>query len=218
MARRSSGRDAREKKKVNKDKSSSQQSTSKVPAKKRVPPRAKNAPLPVEKYNALRKAYFEEQNILRAGKIAGVNRETAERYIKGPARPKAGMPPIKELWLEAQAAAQEETHFDLVAFHKDLTPKIQEIIEAHIGELKLHKADIGRRIKAFQDKGGLEPPQLRAAMNEVTASLDRMVRMMERTLGAPDQHIRIDGEGLYKDWSEEELQDYLHTGKRPPGT
>ncbi|MEN6368482.1 MAG: hypothetical protein ABFD77_02150 [Thermotogota bacterium] len=178
--------------------------------KRRLPPQ-----LTVEKYNALQDAYFEKQVIDHAAKAAGVKFSTAKFYIEGEGRPDHGMPPIKQVWLDVQVEAQEKKQLTLLRFQTEQSKQLEEIVETTLGELKLVRAEVVRRMKRYKDSGGadLEPG---ATMAGALRNYERAVKLMERMLGAPDMTVATGGgEERYKNWSDAEIMEFMTTGQIP---
>jgi hypothetical protein len=182
-----------------------------APGRRKVnqPPR-----ITIEKYNALQAAYFKKQAVETAAKIAGVAKSTAQFYINGPARPDAGLVPIKQAWLDVQVEAQEKRQLTLVKFHEEQTKELEEIIGTTVAELKLIRAEVFRRVKRYKDSGGKDI-ETGASLSSALKSYESAVHLMERVLGAPDARIEHSGEDRYKTWSDEEVIEFMTTGKRP---
>jgi len=181
-----------------------------APKKKRV-----NAPgISVEKYNALQKAYFAKQSIDAASKAVGVTFRTAKFYIEGPARPDVGLVPIKAAWLDVQVEAQEKRQLTLVKFHEEQTKELEEIVGTTIAELKLIRAEVFRRVKKYKDSKGMEI-ETGASLSSALKSYESAVHLMERVLGAPDASIEHRGEDRYGNWSDEDIVEFMTSGKLP---
>lgn len=177
--------------------------------KRRNPPQ-----LTVAQYNALQNAYFEKQVIDHAAKTAGVRFPTAKFYIEGEGRPDHGMPPIKQVWLDVQVEAQERKQLTLLKFQEAQAKELEEIVNTTLGELKLVRAEVVRRLTRFKTSGGADL-ETGASMGSALKSYERAVRLMERLLGAPDMTVASRQEDRYRNWTDEEIVQYMETGKVP---
>lgn len=167
-----------------------------------------------EKYNALQEAYFIKQSIEGAGKVAKVTRKTARFYIEGPGKPEVGLVPIKQLWLDVQMEAQEKRQMTLMRFHQEQLKELEEILNTSLGELKLIRAATMRRIQRFKDSGGTDI-ETASSLGAALKSYERVARLMERFLGAPDATLTHRTEDRYRNWSDEEIVEFMTTGKVP---
>jgi len=187
----------------------------KAAKKKSAPQRRKKSPnIKAETYNALQTAYFERQSIEGAAKTVGVTKNTARYYIDGPGKPEVGMVPIKQLWLDVQMEAQEKRQMTLLRFHEEQTKELEEVLNTVSAELKLIRASVLRRVKRFKDSGGVDI-ETGASLGQALKSYERVSRLMERFLGAPDATLEHRGEDRYRHWTDEEIVEFAETGKLP---
>lgn len=170
--------------------------------------------LTIEKYNALQTAYFEKQSISDAARKAGVVFRTARYYIEGEGRPDVGMPPIKQSWLDVQTEVQEKKQLTLLRFQEQQAKEIEEIVNTSLGELKLVRAEIVRRLNRFRASGGADL-ETGASLSSALKSYERAVKLMERMLGAPDMTVASRVEDRYKNWTDGEIMAFMETGKVP---
>jgi len=189
-------------------------STKKGVKKVRKPPLRKSPFISIDKYNALQDAYYKKQNINAAAEAAHVTFKTAKYYIEGPGKPEAGLVAIKQLWLDVQVEAQEQKQMTLLKFHEEQAKELSEIINTALAELKLIRAETTQRLKRFRDSGG-SAIETGATLSAALMSYERGVRLMERFLGAPDATLEHRGEDRYKNWTDDEITEYMTTGKVP---
>jgi hypothetical protein len=183
---------------------------SKAPQKKKSGPR-----ISADTYNKLQDAYFEVQTYAHAAKAAGVTKKTAKFYIEGPGRPEVGMTPIKQVWLDVQVEAQERKQMTLLRFQEEQAKELEEIVNTALGELRLVRAEVVRRLKRYKESGGKDI-ETGASFQSAIKSYERAVKLMERMLGAPDMTLKTtEGEDRYRNWSDQEIIDYMETGKVP---
>lgn len=168
----------------------------------------------VDTYNKLQEAYFRHQNISQAARDAGVSQKTAKVYIDGPGKPEIGFIPIKQVWLDVQTESQERRQLSLVKFQEKMSAELEGIIETNIAELRLIRADVQRRVKAFKDSGGVTI-ETGTTMNTSLRTFEKAVRLMERLLGAADITIKAEGEDRYARWTDEEIVAFMQTGTYP---
>jgi hypothetical protein len=185
-----------------------------VKVKSRKPKRHLAPRITVEQYNELQKSYFTSQNITAAATAAGVGYKTAKFYIEGEGRPDIGFTPIKQSWLDVQVEAQERRQITLVSFHEKQTKELEEIIGTSIAELKLIRAEVFRRVNRYKDSGGKDI-ETGATMGRALMTYEKAVKLMERLLGAPDATLEHRGEDRYKNWSDEEIIEFMATGLVP---
>lgn len=186
-------------------------------SKKATPPESmRGSKVSAATYNTLQKAYFEQQSIERAANIAGVSWKTARYYIEGPAKPRLGMVPIRQAWLDVQAQAQERTQLTLLKFHQDQMKELTEIIDTNLAELRLIRAEVYRRVKKFRESKG-EEIDTGSSMAGALRSYERAIKLMERMLGAPDLTLGSSdaAEERYKNWTDDEIVEFMLTGKVP---
>jgi len=181
----------------------------KKPKKKRQGPR-----ITAETYNKLQDAYFGRQTVNHAATVAKVSNKTAKYYIEGPGKPEVGLVPIKQLWLDAQVEAQERKQLTLVRFQEAQVKELEEIVGTTLGELKLVRAEVVRRLNNFKASAGKEI-ETGATMSSALKSYERACKLMERMLGRPDMTLKAEGEDKYKNWSDDEIIDFMATGKVP---
>ncbi len=169
----------------------------------------------IETYNKMQDAFFKTQSVAEAARAAGVARHTAAFYIEGEGRPDVGMAPIKQTWLDVQVEAQERKQLTLLKFQEQQARALEDIVETALGELKLVRAEVVRRLKRFKESGGSDL-ETGASLGGALKSYERAVKLMERMLGAPDMTVAASGgEERYKNWSDTEILDYMATGKIP---
>lgn len=166
-------------------------------------------------YNALQRAFFERQSIDHAAEQAGVSWKTAKNYIEGPGRPEVGLVPIHQLWLDVQTEVQEKQQMTLLRFHEQQQKELQDIIDTNLAELRLIRAEVFSRVKKFKESKGTDI-DTGTSMTAALRSYERAVKLMERVLGAPDLTLRSSGgEDRYRDWTDQEIMDFMTTGKMP---
>lgn len=188
-----------------------------TPKKKNpMPPETRRAPkITTAQYNALQQSYFAQQSIDRAAKTAGMSWKAASYYIEGPGKPRVGMVPIRQMWLDVQAEAQEKQQLTLLKFHEDQQKELQEIIDTNLAELRLIRAEVYARVKKFRESKG-QTVETGASMSSAFRSYERAVKLMERVLGAPDLTLKnANAEDRYRDWSDEEIIEYMVSGAVP---
>ena len=201
--------------KVNKGRKPTQKPPDSAPEKKSPQTKERRAPrISASTFNMLQDAYYEKQSVNHAAKAAKVSFKTAKFYIEGPGRPDLGMVPIKQLWLDVQTEAQERKQLTLIKFQEQVAKDLEEVIETNLAELKLIRAEVLRRVKRYRDSGGKEI-ETGSSMNSAMKSYERAVRLMERVLGAPDLTMKTEGEDRYRDWTDDEILDFMTTGKVP---
>lgn len=191
----------------------------KAPAPSARKPVGKNGKRPpgitIGQYNALQDAYFARQSIEGAAAAASVSFRCAKFYIEGEGRPDAGMVPIKQAWLDVQVEAQERKQLTLLKFQTEQSRQLEDIVETTLGELKLVRAEVVRRLKRFKESGGSDL-ETGMSMGAALKNYERAVKLMERMLGAPDMTVATAGsEERYKNWTDAEIMDFMATGKVP---
>lgn len=180
-------------------------------------PRRKKRQAPqitVESYNKLQDAYFIRQSVSYAAKEAGVNPKTAKIYIEGPGKPEVGLVPIKQVWLDYHTEAQEKKQITLARFQEEQLKEMQEILGTTLGELKLVRAEVVRRLNAYKASGGKEI-ETGATMSSALRSYEKAYKLMERMLGRADLTVEAQGETRYQNWTDEEMVTYMETGLVP---
>jgi len=196
--------------KVQKGRKPSQKPVAKKPGeKKTTAPRISAAT-----YNKLQESYFERQSINAAAKAAKVHFNTAKCYIDGPGKPEVGLVPIKQIWLDVQTEAQERKQLTLVKFQEKMVTEVETIVETNIAELRLIRAEVQRRVKNYKDSQGTNI-ETGSSMNSALKSYERAVKLMEHLLGKPDLTVKHEGEDRYASWTDDEILDYMETGKLP---
>ncbi len=178
----------------------------------------KNVPkITPAQYNALWEGYIEKPVVAHAARRAGLNRETAERYITGAANPAAGMEPIRERWLRVQAAAQEEQELDVLTLRRSELGYARKQLLAIHAEMELALADARRRVQEYNASGGTATPQRELDLQELVNAYDRAVRTAEHLLGGPDVSVGRAGFDPLDALTEEEALAYATTGILPAG-
>jgi len=165
-------------------------------------------------YNALQRAYYEDQDITAAAKAAGVTRRTATKYIKGKGDPARGMMPIHDRWLRVQAEAQDRadlTHARMVTKAKRM---LDGALDSVTAELYLYGQDVKRRVKAYQENPQEVAPLPAASLKNLIAALDRAARLFDRLEGGPDLRVGFQLDDLMG-LTEEEALDAVTTGVLP---
>lgn len=187
-----------------------QPSVEKKPKKKKT-----NGPkITAATYNKLQEAYYEKQSIDHAAKAAKVSFKTAKVYIEGPGKPEVGLVPIKQLWLDVQIEAQEKRQLTLLRFHQEQLKELEEMLNTSLGELKLIRAATMRRMKNFKDSGGVNI-EASGSLGAALKAYERVARLMERFLGAPDATLEHRSDDKYRNWSDDEIVEFMTTGKVP---
>jgi len=203
-----SGGSAKPPAKASRGKSPGQGKAPKKPGKVRAPR------INVATFNKLQDAFFKDQNIEKAAKAAGVGWSTAKFYIDGAGRPNEGMAPIRKAFLDVQAEAQERKQLTLIRFHEEQAEELDEIIQVSLAELRLIKAEILVRVKEYQDSDG-KKIKTGASLASALGTYERGARLMERFLGGPDQIHEHRGDDPFRDWTEDEVVEFMTTGKMP---
>lgn len=167
-------------------------------------------------YNTMWEAYCSKQTIRHVAKVAGVEQETARRYILGPAAPAAGMEPLRDRWLRVQAAAQEEQELTVLTLRRGEMDWARKQLTALHGEMELALADVRRRVQAYQSAGGADAPKRELGLAELVGAYERAVRLAEHLLGGPDLTVAgRSGFDPLDSLTEEEALAYATTGVLP---
>jgi hypothetical protein len=101
-----------------------------------------------------------------------------------------------------------------VKFHEEQTKELEEIIGTTVAELKLIRAEVFRRVKKYKDSKGMEI-ETGASLSSALKSYEGAVHLMERVLGAPDASIEHRGEDRYRNWTDEDIVEFMTSGKLP---
>jgi len=165
-------------------------------------------------YNKLMDAFFVHQSIQKAADTAGVGWKCAKFYIDGPGKPQNGMGPIRQAYLDVQVEAQEKKQLTLLRFHEEQTKELEEILAVTLAELRLIKAEILERAKEFHDSNG-KTIKTGATLGSALKTYERGAKLMERFLGGPDQIHEHSVDDTYANWTDEELVEFMTTGKMP---
>ncbi len=177
--------------------------------------KAKRAPrLNVDTYNRMQTAYFEKQSLRYVVKAARVAARTAKFYVEGPGKPDFGFVPIKQVWLDIQIEAQERVQLTLVKFREDQIKEAQEIVGTSVAELKLVRAEVFRRVTKYKESAGKDI-ETGASLGSALGSYGQAVRLVEHLLGGADVTMEHRGIDKYRDWTDDEIINYLETGRVP---
>ena len=179
------------------------------------PSRPRGGEITVQQYNEMWDAYCEQQSVEHVVKATRITRRTVAKYVTGGGDPKRGLSPIAERFKRSMAMAQAEDEMSLVRYRKEQFELVGKSINLMTGEMMLLQEDIKRRIAAFKDGKGQEPPRVATSLDKLTQSLDRMVRLGERLLGGPDHVQESRGEAWYAEWTTEEMVEFAASGKIP---
>lgn len=149
----------------------------------------------VDTYNKMYAAWCERQTRQHVSDTCRVNLETAERYIEH-GDPKRRLPAIRKRWERTQEAAQMAEDYSLIKARRD----VQTVARAYLQRVA------GRVAK-------LDPAELDA--NRIAQQLQTIQVVLERTLGAADATVQIQGEDRFRGWTADELMEFAKTGTAP---
>lgn len=166
----------------------------------------------IEQYNKMFQAYLEKPNLSHAAKSAGVNIHTAKYYVDGPARPEAGLEPIKARCARVHAAAQEAEELTLMRFRQEQIAQYVEIMKTSDLEMALHRKKMLARAAAVARGEEAEPGSTFATAVSTRSTVSRD---MERFLGGPDATMEHRGMDVMSELTFEEGQIYATTGVLP---
>jgi len=168
-------------------------------------------------YRMIRAAYLERQSIRHAAKVAGVQVETARRYIiEG--RPDSNMPSIANFAKAQAQKEQAELELDLRAFRLQYMKELREAMGGSLIELRLHNAKTKRlaelAAKEAQKKDGQVVEPSAKKIEEVKA-YEIMVKLMERALGAADETVQVGKSDFTEQMTAEECAAFLLNAEIP---
>lgn len=172
--------------------------TAKRPPRRKLPTSTrvdKQHCLTVTEYNALWDEYQRTQTVEGAARFAGINYQTARKYITGVGDPEKGFHPIAARFRAAQEqrnAAEDQT---LVEFRRVELATTNRMLGVLRGEFELAAGDVRARLEAFRQareqaaaRGEPLPRGERElSLDKLLATYERMARLGEHLLGGPDQ-------------------------------
>lgn len=169
-------------------------------------PPVKGTRVTTEEYNVMSRAYFEDQSTAHVARAANVSPATATRYIEV-GDPSRGMPPIKQRFLDSQRRVQAKLGRSWeVAMREDqkLLLRAKAALMTAVGKLQSVKL----------------PQEITLEQAKMLADvMDKVIRTESFVLGGPDSRnsTATASEESFEGWSDEEVIEYIQSGKRPAG-
>lgn len=149
--------------------------------------------LSIEKYNEGYAAYLEKPTAEHVASKCGISWKTANRYCEQ-GDPGRGLIAYKTRAARAKEAADLRADYDLGK-----------------ARAEFQKAARATFLKAAQRIQSFNPEELDP--NRLPDFLDKLERLIERTLGEADNKVEI--RGKFSDWSVQELVSFLEAGATP---
>lgn len=166
------------------------------------------AGITVEKYNEMTEAFFKEQAVEFVARSSRVKWHTARKYIeKGD--PKRGLRPIRERFIESQKAVQKKhdrtwqdaklESLEMVRAQKALLTKALNRLASNQAEQDSYITQANKDPKTLSD------------------TISKVVRDESFLFGEADSRVDVlQGiQAKVEEWSPEELDEFISTGKRP---
>ena len=126
--------------------------------------------------------------------------------------------PIRARYLLATAEAQAHEEQTLAEWQSTQVKDLKRIVSLHVAEFAMiqkHATQRHDRFEAAQKKDKLALPELEVSIDRLSQSLERVVHLTERLLGAADLTVEHKSHSRFAGWTDDEKMDYATRGILP---